>query len=413
MSTNAPMENEAKEFGSALNRLFEACAADEACNTAYPDLRKVWFDVLSQLDENPVPLKVTNPLTGEEIDILVDDGTLSTALWRFSYSTSNVPAMPALIYAASQGDYAPAEGAFSRLLIMLSVMSVGDFYNVGCRERHPISSIENFDAILDEYPEIRAFLEENLLMSRSLMFSPTLCQSWGGGVVADSEYEPVVSSIPTILTVGNHDPSATVEETALIAETLENSFGPYVYDGMAHVVYGNAACPTGMINAFIIDPTTEPDPSCLADMSLTFMIPGEAGEIAWEPFTNEDMGYTTLIPTGWEELIPGAYSRGNPAIDPTLLAQLSAPNETADDFLGQILANLGVPSLPETPVRVMDSDALSWSLYLVSGDPTTAVALAESETTTYMVALKAAEDEFDALADELLIPAIMAFTPTE
>jgi hypothetical protein len=125
------------------------------------------------------------------------------------------------------------------------------------------------------------------------------------------------------------------------------------------------------------------------------------------------MGYTTLIPTGWEELIPGAYSRGNPAIDPTLLAQLSAPNETADDFLGQILANLGVPSLPETPVRVMDSDALSWSLYLVSGDPTTAVALAESETTTYMVALKATADEFDALADELLIPAIMAFTPTE
>jgi hypothetical protein len=143
------------------------------------------------------------------------------------------------------------------------------------------------------------------------------------------------------------------------------------------------------------------------------MIPGQASEIAMEPFANEDMGYTTLIPTGWEELIPGAYSRGNPAIDPTLLAQLSSPNETAEDFLGQILANLGVPSLPETPVRVLDSDTLSWSIYLVSGDPTTAVALAKSETTTYMVALKAAADEFDDLADGLLVPAIMAFTPTE
>jgi hypothetical protein len=125
------------------------------------------------------------------------------------------------------------------------------------------------------------------------------------------------------------------------------------------------------------------------------------------------MGYTTLIPTGWEEIVPGAYSRGNPAIDPTILAQLSAPNETADEFLGQILANLGVPSLPETPVRLLDSDTLSWSIYLVSGDPTSAVALAESETTTYMVALKAAGDEFDALADALLVPAIMAFTPAE
>jgi hypothetical protein len=125
------------------------------------------------------------------------------------------------------------------------------------------------------------------------------------------------------------------------------------------------------------------------------------------------MGYSTLIPTGWEEIVPGAYSRGNPALDPTILAQLSAPNETAEEFFGQILANLGVPSLPETPVRVMDSDALSWSLYLVTGDPTTMVALAESETTTYMVAMKAAADEFDGLADALLVPAIMALTPTE
>ena len=32
------------------------------------------------------------------------------------------------------------------------------------------------------------------------------------------------------------------------------------------------------------------------------------------------------------------------------------------------------------------------------------MALAESETTTYMVAMKAVGDEFDALADELLVP---------
>jgi hypothetical protein len=168
-----------------------------------------------------------------------------------------------------------------------------------------------------------------------------------------------------------------------------------------------------MVNAFIIDPTTEPDASCIDEMGVKFDIPGEGGEIALEPFTNQDMGYDTVIPTGWSELTAGVYSRGNPAIDPTILAQLSSPNETAEEFLSEILADLGVESLPETPVRMMDSDALSWSLYLVSGDPTTAVALAESETTTYMVAMKAAADEFDALADELLVPAIMAFTPIE
>jgi hypothetical protein len=168
-----------------------------------------------------------------------------------------------------------------------------------------------------------------------------------------------------------------------------------------------------MVNAFIIDPTTAPDAICIDEMSVEFDIPGEAGDIALEPFTSEEMGYTGVIPSGWNELDAGVFARGNPTIDPTFLAQLSSPNETADDFLDQILANLGVAALPETPVRVMDSDALSWSLYLVSGDPTTAVALAETDTTTYIVVLRAAADEFDALADELIVPAIRTFAPTE
>jgi len=413
MSTYSPLEDQVSQFGGAFNRILEDCAADEACNSAFPDLRTVWFDVLDQLDQNPVPVSITNPLTGETSDVLLDDGALSTAVWQFVYQTRNIPSTPALIYAVSQGEYGPAVDAFARFNIPITLMSIGDFFNITCRERFSISEIESFDALMEEYPETKVFWEENLFWSRNQLFSPELCPSWGGGGVADSEYEPVVSSIPTILTLGNHDPSGAAEESSRIAETLENSFGPYVFDGMGHVVYGGDECPTSVVNAFIIDPTSEPDASCLEDVSLEFMIPGEASEIALEPFANEDMGYTTLIPTGWEEIIPGAYSRGNPAIDPTLLAQLSAPNESAEDFLGQILANLGVAALPETPVRAMDSNGLSWSVYLVAGDPTTAVALAESETTTYMVVLKAAGDEFDALADGLLVPAIMAFTPTE
>ena len=62
-------------------------------------------------------------------------------------------------------------------------------------------------------------------------------------------------------------------------------------------------------------------------------------------------------------------------------------------------------TLPEGQVY----DHPIWSLDVAA----TAVALAENETTTYMVAMKAAADEFDALADGLLIPAIMAFTPIE
>ena len=87
MSTYAPLEDQVIQFGGAFNRILEDCAADEACNTAFPDLRRVWFDVLDQLDQNPVPVSITNPLTGETSDVLLDDGALSTAVWQFIYQT--------------------------------------------------------------------------------------------------------------------------------------------------------------------------------------------------------------------------------------------------------------------------------------------------------------------------------------
>lgn len=198
-----------------------------------------------------------------------------------------------------------------------------------------------------------------------------------------------------------------------IAAHLENHFGPYSYPFLSHVVFGSHPCPTSMVNAFITDPAAEPDASCIAEMGADFDISGEGDGIVLEPFANEELGFSGVIPSGWSELDAGIYARGNPAIDPTILAQLSSPSEAADDFLGGVLANLGVAVLPETPVRVMDSEALSWSLYLISGDPTTAVALAESETRTYLVAMKAAGDEFDALAKQLLVPALMAFMPDQ
>ena len=412
MSTYAPLEYFPRKHGGMLSHLFELCAADEACNTAFPDLRNVWLETLDELGQTPVSLKGSFPLTGEAFDFLVDDGMLATALFFLSYGDDALPAIPACIYATHEGDYACLEGALGRVIIRAFLANFGNLLNVTCRERTPISRVEDFEAVLEAYPEVKSFWEDNLFIPKRTLFDESLCQAWGGGAAPESEYEPVVSSIPTLLVLGDTDPASFLDESMGIAEGLENHFGPYSYPFLSHVVFGSHECPTSMVNAFIIDPATEPDASCIDAMGPDFAIPGERGEISLEPFIGEEMGYSGVIPSGWNELDPGIYARGNSAVDPTILAQLSSPHETADDFLGQILSNLGVTALPDTPVRMMDSDALTWSLYLVSGDPTTAVALAKSETTTYIVVLRAAADEFDALADELLVPAIMALTPT-
>lgn len=411
MATYSPLDYLVEQSGGMLSHLFDLCAADEACNSAFPDLRTVWLDTLAAADATPINVKATYPLTGEEFDFVVDDGMLATALFFLSYNHSALPVIPACIYAIHEGDYACLQGALGRVTIRAFVATWGDWINVSCRQQAPISRSEDFAAALETYPEIKTFWQENLFLPQRNLFDPALCGAWGGGAAPESELAPVVSSIPTLLVLGDTDPASMIEESMAIAEPLENHFGPYLYPFLSHVVYGSHACPISMVNAFLLDPATEPEATCINEMGVDFAIPGEGGEVALEPFTNADMGYTGLIPAGWNELATGIYARSDPAMDPTILAQLAVPAAAADAVLGDLLANLGVEALPSTPVRVMDSDSLSWSLHLVTGNPTTAIALAEGESTTYIVALRTAGDEFDVLADGLLVPALMAFAP--
>ncbi len=414
MSTYSPVDYLARQHGNMLSHLFELCATDDACNAAFPDLRNVWLETLDEVDQNPVSIKGSYPLTGETFDFLVDDGMLATVLFFLSYGHSTLPAIPACIYGIREGDYSCIEQGLGRVTIRAFKATWPDWINVTCRQQIPISRAEDFEDALETYPEVKTFWEENLFIPKRTIFDESLCEAWGGGAVSESEHEPVISTIPTLLVLGDTDPASFIEESMDIAEGLENHDGPYHYPFLSHVVFGAHECPTSMVNAFINDPTAEPDASCIDEMAgADFAIPGEGGEITLEPFTSEEMGYSGVLPSGWNELDPGILARGNPALDPTILAQLSSPNETAEELLSGILVNLGVAALPETPVRMMDSDALSWSLYLVSGDPTTAVALAENDTTTHIIVLRAAGAEFDALADGLLVPAIMAYTPTE
>ena len=46
------------------------CAADEACNSAYPDLQDTLFEVIDQLNAEPIPISLTNPLDGQRYDVI-------------------------------------------------------------------------------------------------------------------------------------------------------------------------------------------------------------------------------------------------------------------------------------------------------------------------------------------------------
>jgi hypothetical protein len=138
-----------------------------------------------------------------------------------------------------------------------------------------------------------------------------------------------------------------------------------------------------------------------------------AGVIELVPYTNEAMGISGIVPDGWGELAPGVNARSDPATDPTVLVQRAAPNDSAEEMIAGTLGEFGVESLPAEPMDSFESDSLSWAIYMVQGESILAIAIAETDTMTYLVVLSSAPSEADALVESVFFPVLASLTPAE
>lgn len=134
-----------------------------------------------------------------------------------------------------------------------------------------------------------------------------------------------------------------------------------------------------------------------------------------EPFTNEAMGISGVVPEDWNEAAPGVYARGDMTTDQTSIIQQAAPGMTAEQLTAALLSQLDIEELPES-VGSYESAAFTWDLYTIEVEAPGVtimvdVALAETEVATYLILLQAMPDEYDVLHDAIFIPAIDALTP--
>lgn len=264
---------EPRTSAEAIQALVEGCAADEACNAAYPELPRRLYQVLAALDNEPLLIDGEEYIGSDLINFLVES----------LYDTATIPTLPAIIYAAANGDYEPwlallDEGATeyaghktSRQVEAEDEAALDDaqgvFYSVECREELPFG---NFDAATDQVADFPAELAEPLLDSLAELYD--ICEFWGAGTAASVESEPVTSEIPTLLLVGEYDPVTPPAWAQLAAQTLPNS--TYVeWPRGGHSIIDAGSCATEIANRFLADPKTVVDISCVAEAQLPFELP--------------------------------------------------------------------------------------------------------------------------------------------
>jgi len=395
---------------NAVLSLLDACAADEACNSAYPDLQDVLFDTIDQLNEEPVPITITNPLDGQSYDAILTGDAVLGNLVTFLYITQIIPVLPQAIYDVHQGDYDLVTQLSSTRLLLLDLTTRGMTFSVLCT-----------DDLIGRTPEdllnVRAALPRQLVGSGDPEFIIEygifgICDNWPVEQGDPSVKKPLVSDIPTLILEGEFDPVTPPEYGELVAGYLSNSYF-FEFPGLGHDVLANE-CARSIAGDFFDDPTQVPDAACITEMpGVVFDVPGEAPELVLEPFTDEERGFSGVVPVGWEELAPANLARASSALDPTYFVLEASPGAAAELFAA-VTGQLGLDP-PPNPVSSAQVGNFTWDFYSFErpgGNPAD-LALAEDGDKAYFVYLVSTPDEHDTLYEQLFLPAVAAMAPLE
>lgn len=240
-----------------FDKLFDDCAADPACQAAYPDLESDFYEVIERANAEPIFIRARHPEDGKFLDLPVDGEDLVGILFIALYDSSLIPYLPQIIDQMYLGNSDVLLPLIEFALEMYLSGSEGMGTSVNCSEEVPFNPPEAIAAAAEAVPP--------LLRAFSYTSTWEICDLWGTGDAQPIEDEPVYSDIPTLVLEGEYDPITPPAFGRLAAETLSNSFY-YQFPGLGHGVT-LLDCPASMAVAFLEDPHTEPDSRCLEELT--------------------------------------------------------------------------------------------------------------------------------------------------
>ena len=270
-----------------FSRVFTACAADAACNAAYPDLEGTLVAAQKRLDATPV--QVTHPLygpmtydwptfRGELLEGLYVEGaaaaiparlrdalTLDGAAW--TKRLEDEEAAYAAKAAAMQGDADPVKAELrARIESMTeedfeaSGMAGGMYLSVTCNDYVQHESVDAARAVLSG---VRPVLADVSAAEQEA----DACSSWPTRPSDARTREPARFAGKALVIGGLLDPATPSTWAEHVAETLGDRTLVLVPDG-AHGFMDE--CGSGLKGAFFADPSAALDTSCATKRTLAF-----------------------------------------------------------------------------------------------------------------------------------------------
>nr|WP_298690217.1 alpha/beta hydrolase [uncultured Dongia sp.] len=262
------LEEDATTTDRAFRMVFDACAQQPKCHSAYGDLGARMTALVERFDKIPLILLRPNPEGGSKITILLTGDLLISRLFNLLYNRADIETVPQLIDIYDREDMDEIERDFDDFVAdYLGRPDFGDamFMAVHCQEEVPFNDMAKAIAAYRRYPLLAGLATGGEAGS----FAAT-CAAWRDALPAQplraADNEPVVSDLPTLVLSGLYDPVTPPVYGRSAASHLVNGF--YLeFDGIGHDALGNDYCANVIAEKFLDQPQSPPRDPCLGEMT--------------------------------------------------------------------------------------------------------------------------------------------------
>jgi pimeloyl-ACP methyl ester carboxylesterase len=198
----------AKAAQLAIEKTFDACAANAECHAAFPNLPTEFREVLARLDSG-----VNVSIPGNARAVPLTRGRVAEFLRAKLYRAAGAATVPWLIHQAHTGNWTPiVEGILSGARARDSEISFGLFFSIACNE--DVAFIREEDVVTQT--------QGTFVGDYRVRQQQAACKEWPKSSLAPGYRDPVRSSVPALFSSGDIDPASPLWFTERVAANFPN-----------------------------------------------------------------------------------------------------------------------------------------------------------------------------------------------
>lgn len=224
---------------AALDAALAACEADPACRQRHPQLRERWHALLAGL---PKRVSITDPMSGEAQQVMLDRDMLAGALRAPLYVPALAAALPYAMAEAVEGRFTPLlglSGATGGSRGGQQRLYWGMHFSVVCAEDVPL--LERGHASASATADFSTQFTE---------FYRSVCREWPRGEVPQAFYRMPQSPVPALVFSGGIDPATPPRHGARAVQALGANAQHIVVPQAGHGILG-IGCTRDVVFRFV------------------------------------------------------------------------------------------------------------------------------------------------------------------